>query len=77
MHILQGIATHGVALNVSTDLSFFRHIVACGISDLDTTSLEQELRCRLDVKSVAANFVDAFRNTFGYESAVRIESTLV
>jgi lipoyl(octanoyl) transferase len=37
------ISMHGLALNVHTDLNYFRHIVPCGIPDKQVTSLEQEL----------------------------------
>lgn len=73
VRISQGIATHGVALNVATDLSFYQHIVACGISNLKATSLEQLLGHKLRMADVAEQFADAFRNTFGYERSVSIE----
>ncbi len=38
----RGRTTHGFALNVSTDLSMFEHIVACGIADKPTTSVASE-----------------------------------
>jgi lipoyl(octanoyl) transferase len=39
----QGVTTHGFALNVSTDLSLFLHILPCGIPDKGVTSMAVEL----------------------------------
>jgi lipoyl(octanoyl) transferase len=36
------VTMHGLALNVSNDLSFFDHIIPCGISDKAVTSIEKE-----------------------------------
>ena len=37
------ISSHGFALNVTTDLSYFSHIVPCGMPAVTMTSLAQEL----------------------------------
>lgn len=37
------VSMHGFALNVNTDLSFFEHIIPCGISDKQVTSMQKEL----------------------------------
>lgn len=37
----KGISTHGAALNVNTDLSYFTGIIPCGISDRPVTSLQK------------------------------------
>jgi lipoyl(octanoyl) transferase len=41
--VSQGVTTHGFALNVTTDLSLFTHILPCGIADKGVTSMAVEL----------------------------------
>ncbi len=43
LHISQGVPTHGFALNVDTDLSYFDSIISCGLEDAETSSLAQML----------------------------------
>ncbi len=42
VHLSRWITTHGFALNVSTDLSYFSGIIPCGLRQVQMTSIEQE-----------------------------------
>ncbi len=67
------VTMHGFALNVNTDLSYFDHIVPCGISDKEVTSLQKILGRKVDQKEVKAHLVKHFENVFEVET-VKAES---
>jgi lipoyl(octanoyl) transferase len=48
------VTMHGFAFNINTDLSYFNHIVPCGIDDKAVTSLEKELNRKVDFEEVSA-----------------------
>ena len=61
------ITMHGFALNISNDLSYFNHIIPCGIPDKSVTSLQKELGTTLTVKEVKENVLQKFKQVFGVE----------
>lgn len=58
------ITSHGVALNVGSDLSYFETIVPCGITDRQVTSLERELGTAPEIEEVADSFIRHFCDVF-------------
>jgi lipoyl(octanoyl) transferase len=62
IRVRNGVSMHGFALNVTTNLAYFDHIVPCGISDKAVTSVYQEIG-----KGNTAEFADAFRKSFDTE----------
>ena len=46
------VTMHGFALNVTTDLSYFDHIIPCGIQGKSVTSMAKELGKKIPMKEV-------------------------
>ena len=53
IRVAKGVTMHGFALNVNPDLTSFRNIIPCGITDADVTSLEIELGRAITIDEVA------------------------
>jgi len=62
--VSQGVTTHGFALNVSTDLSLFTHILACGIPDKGVTSMALELGAAPAMSAVEEAVIARFSERF-------------
>lgn len=62
------VTMHGFAFNINTDLSYFNHIIPCGIINKQVTSLERELGYKADInevkEKVKKNFEKVFNVTF-------------
>jgi lipoyl(octanoyl) transferase len=58
------ITMHGWALNVNTDLSYFDHIVPCGIQDKQVTSMQKELGTPINMQEVKQVLVQKFAAVF-------------
>ena len=54
VHVSRWITTHGFALNVSTDLSYFASIVPCGLRGVEMTSVAELTRRSQRLEEIAA-----------------------
>lgn len=72
IHGSRYITSHGISLNCSTDLSWYDHIVPCGLDGKEVTSISKELgNEEVTDKDAVVPFLRAFRKEFDCE----IEST--
>jgi lipoyl(octanoyl) transferase len=52
VRVAKGVTMHGFALNVNPDLSYFNRIIACGLPDVITTSMAQELDRQIEIPEI-------------------------
>jgi lipoyl(octanoyl) transferase len=64
IHISRFVTSHGFALNVNTDLSYFNLIIPCGIMAKPVTSMQQQLGKPLDLNFVAESISRNFGTVF-------------
>lgn len=64
VRVSRWVTSHGFALNVSTDLRYFNHIVPCGIVGRDVSSMEDVLRQPVAADGVKTAIVFAFATVF-------------
>jgi lipoyl(octanoyl) transferase len=62
VHIARWVTTHGFALNVNTDLSFFDLIIAC--EGEPVTSMQKLLKRELDLRTVEDRIIAHFAEVF-------------
>ena len=58
------ITMHGFALNVNTDLSYFNHIIPCGIANKQVTSIQNELKHPVNIELVKEILKQKFERVF-------------
>lgn len=61
------VTMHGFALNVSTNLGYFDHIIPCGIRGKNITSLEAELNKKIQHEEVKTKILKHFSTIFEAE----------
>jgi lipoyl(octanoyl) transferase len=64
----RGVSTHGVALNINTDLQYFSYIVPCGIAEKCVTSMQRLIGEPAEMGWVKEAFTRAFCDVFGFIS---------
>jgi lipoyl(octanoyl) transferase len=64
----QWITSHGIALNVSSDLSYFDTIVPCGIRGEGVTSLARELGRPVETEEAADALIEGFTGVFALDA---------
>lgn len=69
IHLSRWVSMHGIAFNVNTNLSYFDHIVPCGISPLEksVTSMEMELGKAVNFSVVKSELKEELRDIFHLE----------
>jgi lipoyl(octanoyl) transferase len=65
VRVRRGVTTHGLALNVNTDLRWFDEMVPCGIHDKGVTSLQRELGHAVPMEEVEAVLAAELATAFG------------
>jgi lipoyl(octanoyl) transferase len=59
------VTMHGIALNINSDLSYFSHIIPCGIEDKAVTSFKNELGKTCDFDTIKIELIDEIARLFG------------
>lgn len=75
IHASRYITTHGLALNCNVDLSWFDHIVPCGLEGKEVTSLSKELSKIITGADVIPEFVASFQDVFNCSTEI-IDSSI-
>ncbi len=62
----RNVTMHGMALNVNTDLDWFKKIVPCGLEGKGVTSMEKETGKQVNMTEVKAAYTVTFKKRFGF-----------
>lgn len=58
------VSMHGFAINVNTNLKYFKYIIPCGIRNKSVTSLARELHKKIPMKDLKEKVKKSFENVF-------------
>ncbi|XP_015788514.1 putative lipoyltransferase 2, mitochondrial [Tetranychus urticae] len=64
VHGKRHVTTHGTCLNCNNDLSWFDHIIPCGIQGKEVTSISKEIGQDFSIDKTIPLFLDSFAQLF-------------
>ena len=64
VRVSRGITMHGLAFNLNTDLSYFKHINPCGLQDKGVTSLQKEMKYKIQIEQIKIYLIKYFNEIF-------------
>jgi lipoyl(octanoyl) transferase len=76
VRVRRGVTTHGLALNVNTDLRWFAEMIPCGIRDKEVTSLGSEIGTPVDMDAVEERLAGELARHFGLRVGDRLASVV-
>lgn len=74
IQVSHGVSYHGLALNCSTDLSWFDHIVPCGLEGKGVTSLSAVCQRRIETAQVEDVLIKSLAKSIGFRTEHRQNS---
>jgi lipoyl(octanoyl) transferase len=75
VHLKRWVTTHGFALNVNTDLSYYNWIIAC--EGEPVASMDRILGREIELKEVEDAIIRNFESVFGYNAALIAEAVTI
>jgi lipoyl(octanoyl) transferase len=76
VRVRRGVTTHGLALNVNTDLRWFAEMIPCGIPDKEVTSLSAELGRPVAMEEVEERLSAELAGHFGLRLGAGLEGVV-
>ena len=76
VRVKRGVTTHGLALNVNTDLAWFDEMIPCGIPDKGVTSLARELGRAVPMEEVEAELAARLAASLGLRTGDGLPETV-
>lgn len=67
IQVTHGVCFHGLALNCNMDLSWFEHIVPCGVEGKAVTSLTEICRREVATNHVQPVILQQLADTIGFK----------